>query len=321
MPWIKFAESVVPRPVAQNTASLIPRSPTGIPIFPCIDWSAASPANLKQLLTEYFTELWVHMCGPDSDYPSVPWQKLLADPKMFYDTTEFSFPVAIRDPESMSSIDTMILSEFLLHNSSVLTAHPFRFFIQTELDAAENKDHDSRSNASNIGQGTVNKSKPRGETPSDNSSSEDILAASASNNTPQSPSTPLHQQYDSHARCYSQLIKSRASDENCNGDQSISANINNPLESNDENAEDSVTEAVKAGQSAPKPGNKRARRDTRSTNPQTRSTARRLQPRGFPNKVAAKQPTARVYRGYAIFDDAGNEVDRDGNILVYAAQN
>ncbi|KAJ7839744.1 hypothetical protein B0H13DRAFT_2417585 [Mycena leptocephala] len=43
-------------------------------------------------------------------------------------------------------------------------------------------------------------------------------------------------------------------------------------------------------------------------------------PKQIPNQTpaAAKKSKGRTYRGFAIFDDEGNEVDRDGNILVYA---
>ncbi|KAJ7239655.1 hypothetical protein C8J57DRAFT_1727279 [Mycena rebaudengoi] len=106
VPWITFAENVLPRPSIRTPISIIPRSPTGIPIFPCVDLNAATPSGTRQLLTEYFTESWAHMWGADSEYPSIPWQKISTDPTMFYDVTQFSFPVKIQDPEKMSNVET-----------------------------------------------------------------------------------------------------------------------------------------------------------------------------------------------------------------------
>ncbi|KAJ7218951.1 hypothetical protein C8J57DRAFT_1537308 [Mycena rebaudengoi] len=81
---------------------------------------------------------------------------------------------------------------------------------------------------------------------------------------------------------------------------------------NDEN-NDMVDEALE-------PAKKRARPGVTSKTPRVRTSARCLQPKTVNKIDNKKQATGRRYRGYAVFDDDGNEVDRDGNILVHAAK-
>ncbi|KAJ7889287.1 hypothetical protein B0H14DRAFT_2561787 [Mycena olivaceomarginata] len=110
-------------PVNASPASVIPRNELGIPIFPCVDLDSATPVTLRQVLREYFTECW--MLVRDA---AIPWADLLANPIAFYDTERFSSPVAIQDTGTMSNIDTLTISQFLLKHSSDLADKTFRFF-------------------------------------------------------------------------------------------------------------------------------------------------------------------------------------------------
>ncbi|KAJ7106904.1 hypothetical protein C8R44DRAFT_744784 [Mycena epipterygia] len=91
IPWTMFVEEVIPRPVNASPASAIPCNELGMPIFPYIDPGSTTPVTLCEVLREYFTECW-----------TIPWVDLLTNPIVFYDTQQFSFPVAIQEPRGMS---------------------------------------------------------------------------------------------------------------------------------------------------------------------------------------------------------------------------
>jgi hypothetical protein len=90
------------------------------------------------------TSLIGHVRGSDTGHPDIPWQKLTETPADFYDTTEFAFPVALCNPESLSNINTIVICEFLLEKSSLLTVYPFRFFSRAELSATKDTKVDDK---------------------------------------------------------------------------------------------------------------------------------------------------------------------------------
>ncbi|KAJ7251019.1 hypothetical protein C8J57DRAFT_1666893 [Mycena rebaudengoi] len=342
VPWITFAENVLPRPSIRTPISIIPRSPTGIPIFPCVDLNAATPSGTRQLLTEYFTELWdtkfpvAHMWGgADSEYPSIPWQKISTDPTMFYDVTQFSFPVKIQDPEKMSNVETVILSEYLMHNSSVLTVNPFRFWSQAEIQASVDTKQviteilcsllRNETSLETMRHTTTQAPKVRPTKAllsQGNSqpifSARNMLTSTNKTNTggasatkhafPEDDSNP--QSVRDESGKMPEILQTSNDDKN----------EPNSSQKNDEN-NDMVDDGSRKGyEKALEPAKKRARPDVTAKTPRVRTSTRCLQPKTVNKIDNKKQATGRRYRGYAVFDDDGNEVDRDGNILVHVAK-
>ncbi|KAJ6576208.1 hypothetical protein B0H10DRAFT_2103258 [Mycena sp. CBHHK59/15] len=70
---------------------------------------------------ELLTENPVHRNPLGSESLPVPWTMIGADPSQFYDTERFTLPTPLQNPESLTSLQTLILGEFL--NGS----EPFRF--------------------------------------------------------------------------------------------------------------------------------------------------------------------------------------------------
>jgi hypothetical protein len=85
-----------------------------------------------------FGLLWCwqgHVRGTSPEHSHIPWDDLHAEPGKFYDTSLFSLPAALQNPNSMSNVDTIAISEFLLRHSSVLADKPFHFFSEEQISA------------------------------------------------------------------------------------------------------------------------------------------------------------------------------------------
>ncbi|KAJ7260071.1 hypothetical protein C8J57DRAFT_1637611 [Mycena rebaudengoi] len=328
VPWITFAENVLPRPSIRTPISIIPRSPAGTPIFPCVDLNAATPSGTRQLLTEYFTESWdtkfpvAHMWGADSEYPSIPWQKISTDPTIFYDVTQFSFPVKIQDPEKMSNVETVILSEYLMHNSSVLTVNPFRFWSQAEIQASvdtrqviteilcsllrnETSLETMRHTTTQAPKYMQKFDQPRNMLTSTNKTNTGGTSATK-HAFPEDDSNPQGVRDESGKM--PEILQTSNDDKN----------EPNSSQKNDEN-NDMVDDGSGKGDEKRSSLQKSEQPDVTSKTPRVRTSARCLQPKTVNKIDNKKQATGRRYRLRSIHDD-GNEVDRDGNILVHAAK-
>ncbi|KAJ7235333.1 hypothetical protein C8J57DRAFT_1572036 [Mycena rebaudengoi] len=300
VPWITFAENVLPRPSIRTPISIIPRSPTGIPIFPCVDLNAATPSGTRQLLTEYFTESWdtkfpvAHMWGADSEYPSIPWQKILTDPTMFYDVTQFSFPVKIQDPEKMSNVETVILSEYLMHNSSVLTVNPFRFWSQAEIQASV----DTRQVITEIlcsllrnetSLETMRHTTTQAPRICCRALTKPIPGASATKHAfPEDDSNP--QSVRDESGKMPEILQTSNDDKN----------EPNSSQKNDENNDMVDDGSGKGDEKALEPAKKRARLDVTAKTARVRTSARCLQPKTVNKVDNKKQTTGRRYRMFVI---------------------
>ncbi|KAJ7251700.1 hypothetical protein C8J57DRAFT_1238524 [Mycena rebaudengoi] len=119
VPWSIFADSVIPRPHIHDAHSydsvLIATNANGTVIFPSLDLekNPIPLPNLRQLLREYFEKCWIHRDASGSESLPVPWTMIRADPSKFYDIQKFVFPIPLQNPESLTSLQTLVLGEFL----------------------------------------------------------------------------------------------------------------------------------------------------------------------------------------------------------------
>ncbi|KAJ6557429.1 hypothetical protein B0H10DRAFT_1967092 [Mycena sp. CBHHK59/15] len=119
VPWSIFAESVIPCPHIHNAhihdSVPITVNDDGTVIFPSLDLET-NPIplpNLCQLLREYFEKCWIHRNPSGSESLPVPWTMIGADPSQFYNTERFTLLTPFQNPESLTSLQTLILGEFL----------------------------------------------------------------------------------------------------------------------------------------------------------------------------------------------------------------
>lgn len=59
-----------------------------------------------------------------SEQVPVPWAEITADPSKFYDTEKFVFPLPLKDPRTLTSIETLMVMDFL---KSTNDSAPFNF--------------------------------------------------------------------------------------------------------------------------------------------------------------------------------------------------
>ncbi|KAJ6548046.1 hypothetical protein B0H10DRAFT_2195526 [Mycena sp. CBHHK59/15] len=124
VPWAKFADGVIPRPVVEVPGSIsIIVTSDGVVIFPSIDLDTIPPLSLRHLLQEYFEQCWIR--GNSCTLP-IPWAQVVLDPSKFYDTEKFAFPLALKDPQTFTIFETLAIGEFLNANTSN-NATPFYF--------------------------------------------------------------------------------------------------------------------------------------------------------------------------------------------------
>ncbi|KAJ6563366.1 hypothetical protein DFH09DRAFT_1082420 [Mycena vulgaris] len=99
-PWAAFAESVIPRPIVEET-SVIPRNAFGVPVFPTHSWS------------------------PDSNYPPIPWAAIANNPSGYYDTMRFNLPLPLIAPQTLNTLHTTVWAEYFVRTSSSATSSSY----------------------------------------------------------------------------------------------------------------------------------------------------------------------------------------------------
>ncbi|KAJ7089396.1 hypothetical protein C8R44DRAFT_892355 [Mycena epipterygia] len=121
--WDKFSAKVLPRLSLQDHGNwdTIPRTVTGIPIFPAVDFENTTKGGLLQIAALYFRVVWA-----DNVYNSPPYDEIAKRPNDFYDTEHFSFRPTLATPiEQMTLSELSGLVEYLINISS--TDFPFIF--------------------------------------------------------------------------------------------------------------------------------------------------------------------------------------------------
>ncbi|KAJ6582632.1 hypothetical protein DFH09DRAFT_1309580 [Mycena vulgaris] len=129
-PWAAFAESVIPRPIVEET-SVIPRNAFGVPVFPSIDLNIVTPADTRVLLTEYWAHLW------DSNYPPIPWAAIANNPSGYYDTMRFNLPLSLIAPQTLNTLHTTVWAEYFVRTSSLFEDSPFTFYPRCQHPTTE----------------------------------------------------------------------------------------------------------------------------------------------------------------------------------------
>ncbi|KAJ7069030.1 hypothetical protein B0H15DRAFT_957958 [Mycena belliarum] len=124
VPWAKFAEEVIPRPMVSDS-SVIPRNAFGIPVFPSIDLNAVTPDATRLLLAEYWLHVWAHAWRFDPNHPPIPWAQISSNPARYYNTERFSLPQPMAAPQTLNTLQTTIWAEYLVRTSSLYDASPF----------------------------------------------------------------------------------------------------------------------------------------------------------------------------------------------------
>ncbi|KAJ6496906.1 hypothetical protein DFH09DRAFT_1447719 [Mycena vulgaris] len=135
-PWAAFAESVIPRPIVEET-SVIPRNAFGVPVFPSVDLNIVTPADTRVLLTEYWAHLWAHSWSPDSNYPPIPWAAIANNPSGYYDTMRFNLPLPLIAPQTLNTLHTTVWAEYFVRTSSLFEDSPFTFYPRCQHPTTE----------------------------------------------------------------------------------------------------------------------------------------------------------------------------------------
>ncbi|KAJ7082801.1 hypothetical protein C8R44DRAFT_904781 [Mycena epipterygia] len=128
VPWSQFAESVIPRPLVHGGISPVTVNEDGNMIFPSIDIDS-TPTILNSVggLANRNSE------GDKSAVP-IPWGEIGSEPSKFYDADKFVFPLALKDPEKFTSLETLTIGEFL---NSINSSPAFHFKASVDVSSDE----------------------------------------------------------------------------------------------------------------------------------------------------------------------------------------
>ncbi|KAJ7913116.1 hypothetical protein B0H13DRAFT_2326645 [Mycena leptocephala] len=115
VPWAKFADTVIPRPVVYDSPYPITVTEDGVVVFPSIELDEIPPATLRHLLEEFFEKCWRHRQESHGSLQGgpLPWDQIVLNPANFYDTEKFSFPFALKEPQTFTTFETLAIAEFL----------------------------------------------------------------------------------------------------------------------------------------------------------------------------------------------------------------
>lgn len=133
--------------------------------------------------SKYLLVYLVHRDSQDACYEApIPWAEMVLEPSKFYDTGEFAFPVALKDPTTFTSFETLAIVEFLNANRPV----PFNFRrgISTASDDSEAP--------IGLAQKSPETTPPRSSSPSDTPSGKSAIDPKPPQNSPSvSPAPPV----------------------------------------------------------------------------------------------------------------------------------
>ncbi|KAJ7711703.1 hypothetical protein B0H16DRAFT_1744915 [Mycena metata] len=124
--WDAFSAEVLPRPAAQDHEgwSAIPRSATGIPLFPTVDFDNTTRAGLAQIADLFLKVSWDHTWPSDKVYTTLPYDQLTKHPDDFYDTQQYTFRLNIPLAEMSLSQLSRIIEDLITIST---TDSPFVF--------------------------------------------------------------------------------------------------------------------------------------------------------------------------------------------------
>ncbi|KAJ7309355.1 hypothetical protein DFH08DRAFT_1050053 [Mycena albidolilacea] len=123
IPWAQFVDSVLPCPVFSTSASVIV-DVNGVVNFPPVDVEKIPVAELRVLLEDYLKKCWVHRTLGKANELPVPWDEIASDPSKFYDNQKFTLPLGLKFPQTMNSVETLMLGEFF---NFIRDSVPFHF--------------------------------------------------------------------------------------------------------------------------------------------------------------------------------------------------
>ncbi|KAJ3495981.1 hypothetical protein NLJ89_g10546 [Agrocybe chaxingu] len=99
--WVSGADSVLPRKINKPTLDPLPSNNDGLPLFPRVEIKSVTPSQLVGLLDVYFQAVWTFSWPTDRGMPPpIPWEKVASKPQDYYDTSNYAFPVCLRDPKT-----------------------------------------------------------------------------------------------------------------------------------------------------------------------------------------------------------------------------
>ncbi|KAJ7931881.1 hypothetical protein B0H13DRAFT_1857533 [Mycena leptocephala] len=115
VPWAKFADTVIPRPVVYDSPYPITVTEDGVVVVPSIELDEIPPATLRHLLEVFFEKCWRHRQESHGSLQggTLPWDQIVLNPANFYDTEKFSFPFALKEPQTFTTFETLAIAEFL----------------------------------------------------------------------------------------------------------------------------------------------------------------------------------------------------------------
>ncbi|KAJ6470130.1 hypothetical protein C8R47DRAFT_1222763 [Mycena vitilis] len=123
-PWTSWADSVIPRPATVPSSSIIVGD-DGSVVFPAADLENMSVANTRFLLQEYIEQCWMHKTPGKTASLPLPWPEIVSNAPKFYDAAIFTLPIPLKDPQSLNTVETLMLADFF--NSTRDLPLPFKF--------------------------------------------------------------------------------------------------------------------------------------------------------------------------------------------------
>ncbi|TFK35120.1 hypothetical protein BDQ12DRAFT_726252 [Crucibulum laeve] len=126
--WEHHADILLPR----KTVRML-HDEEGLPLFPDLDIMNGSASQLIQQLQEYFDALWEFSWPQDAKFSTIPWGNISSSPKIYYDTTIFTFPAPLIFPAMQSN--PMVIFSITQYLQTICKTTPFRFREKTEIEA------------------------------------------------------------------------------------------------------------------------------------------------------------------------------------------
>ncbi|KAJ3966386.1 hypothetical protein EV361DRAFT_1036946 [Lentinula raphanica] len=137
--WCEYCEAHIPRHAIPEEfdrdveSAYISTNSSGIPVLLEFNLYDLKPMEIGKILRKFLNVLWFWSWPQDQERPSIPLLEIFTHPDDYYDTKQYTFPVALAEIETLHPRDLWTLAEFLVSISGASCPNPFVFRKKSDI--------------------------------------------------------------------------------------------------------------------------------------------------------------------------------------------
>ncbi|KAJ3967304.1 hypothetical protein EV361DRAFT_871728, partial [Lentinula raphanica] len=137
--WCEYCEAHIPKHAIPEEfdreveSAYISTNADSIPVLLEFNLYDLKPIDIGKILRKFLNVLWFWSWPQDQERPSIPLLEIFTHPEDYYDTKQYTFPVALAEIETLHPRDLWTLAEFLISISGASCLNPFVFRKKSDI--------------------------------------------------------------------------------------------------------------------------------------------------------------------------------------------